>query len=218
MTSRSALVLFCVLLGSSAFPSAGRGQGSDRPQQKPVIAAEQATLAGGCFWCLEEALEKIPGIVSAISGYTGGSLKNPTYEQVSSGRTGHTEAVRITFDPSRVTYAHILEVFWRNIDPVDASGQFCDRGSQYRAGIFVHDETQRRTAEASRQAMAASGRFKHPIATEIVAAGPFYVAEDYHQDYYKKNPFQYRFYKFSCGRERRLEQIWGPQGSKVPRL
>ena len=172
-------------------------------------ATGQATFAGGCFWCLEEVLEKIPGVLTATSGYTGGSLENPTYEQVSGGRTGHTEAVRITFDPSRVTYAQILEVFWRNIDPIDAGGQFCDRGSQYRAGIFAHDEVQRRAAESSRQAIAASGRFKQPITAEIATAGPFYVAEDYHQDYYKKNPVQYRFYKFSCGRERRLDQVWG---------
>ena len=123
--------------------------------------------------------------------------------------------MRIAFDPARVTYEQILEVFWHNIDPVDANGQFCDRGSQYRAGIFVHDEPQRRAAESSKQAILATGRFKQPIATEIVSAGPFYVAEDYHQDYYKKNPMQYRFYKFSCGRERRLEQIWGTKSAKV---
>ena len=176
----------------------------DLTGQAPAPAAEQATFAGGCFWCLEEVLEKIPGVISATSGYTGGTLKDPTYEQVSSGRTGHTEAVRITFDPTRATYAQILDVFWRNIDPLDASGQFCDRGSQYRSGIFVHDEKQRHAAESSRQAIVASlrgrGSSQSPpaIVTEIVTAGPFYVAEDYHQDYYKKNPFQYRFYKFSC--------------------
>ncbi|MGH9175055.1 MAG: peptide-methionine (S)-S-oxide reductase MsrA [Vicinamibacterales bacterium] len=196
MTRLSALLLLGLLPGSFGIAD-----------QAP--ATEEATLAGGCFWCLEEVLEKVPGVVSATSGYTGGSLENPTYEQVSGGRTGHTEAVRITFDPSRATYAQILEVFWRNVDPIDAGGQFCDRGSQYRAGIFVHNEHQRQAAESSRQAIVASGRFKQPIATEIVSAGPFYAAEDYHQDYYKKNPLQYRFYKFSCGRERRLEQVWG---------
>ncbi len=175
----------------------------------PQPALEEATLAGGCFWCLEEALEKISGVVSATSGYTGGTTKNPTYEQVSSGGTGHTEAVRIRFDASIVSYAEILDTFWRNIDPLDAAGQFCDRGSQYRAGIFVHDDTQRRLAETSKQALGASGRFKQPIVTEIVQAGPFYAAEEYHQDYYKKNPLRYRFYKFGCGRERRLEQVWG---------
>lgn len=170
---------------------------------------EEATFAGGCFWCLEEALEKIPGVVSATSGYTGGTLKNPTYEQVSSGGTGHTEAVRIRFDTSKVTYAQILETFWHNIDPLDAAGQFCDRGEQYRSGIFVHDDNQRRLAEASKQTLMASGRFKQTIVTQIVQAGPFYTAEEYHQDYYKKNPLRYRFYKSGCGRERRLTQVWG---------
>ena len=202
MTRLSALLIVCGLLPGAA------GMAGQAP------ATEEATLAGGCFWCLEEALEKIPGVISATSGYTGGTLKDPTYEQVSSGRTGHTEAVRITFDPSRVTYSQILDLFWRNIDPLDAAGQFCDRGSQYRAGIFVHDENQRRAAESSSQTIIASLRgpvsgAPPTIVTEIVSAGPFYVAEEYHQDYYKKNPFQYRFYKFSCGRERRLEQVWG---------
>ena len=174
---------------------------------QPRPSLEEATFAGGCFWCLEEALEKIPGVVSAVSGYTGGTKKNPTYEEVSEGRTGHTEAVRIRFDSTKVTYATILEAFWRNIDPLDADGQFCDRGSQYRAAIFPHDDRQRALADASKQALLASGRFKS-IVTEITPAGPFYVAEGYHQDYYKKNPIQYRFYKFSCGRERRLAALW----------
>ena len=173
--------------------------------QQPL---EEATLAGGCFWCLEEALEKIPGVVSATSGYTGGSTKSPTYEQVSGGRTGHTEAVRIRFDRSKVSYAQVLDMFWRNIDPLDAGGQFCDRGSQYRAAIFVHDENQRRLAEQAKQAIIDSRRFKEPIVTEITAAGPFYLAETYHQDYYKKNPLQYRFDKFNCGRVQRLAKLW----------
>ena len=191
----SLLVLWCLAAGPIA-------------AQQPR-ALEEATFAGGCFWCMEEALEKIPGVVSAVSGYTGGTVKNPTYEQVSSGGTGHTEAVRIRFDPAKVTYAQILEVFWHNIDPTDGAGQFCDRGEQYRAGIFTHGEEQRRLAEASRESLIASKRFKQPIATRIAPAGPFYVAEEYHQDYYKKNPVQYRFYKFGCGRERRLASVWG---------
>ena len=174
----------------------------------PPVATEEATFAGGCFWCLEEALEKIAGVTAALSGYTGGPTKNPTYDEVSSGRTGHTEAVRIRFDTTNVTYAQVLDAFWRNIDPTDAGGQFCDRGTQYRAGIFVHDDRQRQLAEASKRALVASGRFKQGVVTEITPAGAFYLAEGYHQDYYKKNPIQYRFYKFGCGRERRLAEIW----------
>lgn len=196
MTRLSSLFTVCLLYGVTAVA-----------QQSSTT--EEATLAGGCFWCLEEVLEQIPGVMSATSGYTGGSLKNPTYEQVSSGGTGHTEAVRIRFDPSRVSYAQILEVFWRNIDPFDGAGQFCDRGPQYRAGIFFHDENQRRSAESSRQAIAASlPGSPSSIATKIAQAGPFYPAEEYHQDYYKKNSAQYRFYRFGCGRDRRLQEIW----------
>jgi methionine-S-sulfoxide reductase len=168
-----------------------------------------ATFAGGCFWCVEEAFEKVPGVVSAVSGYTGGSMPNPTYKQVTYENTGHFEAVRVTYDPAKVTYEQLVSWFWQNIDPTQADGQFCDRGSSYRSAIFVHDDAQRRAAEATKQALHASARFKQPVATEIVAAGPFYEAEDYHQDYYKKNPARYRYYKFSCGRAQRLEQLWG---------
>jgi methionine-S-sulfoxide reductase len=172
-------------------------------------ANDEAIFAGGCFWCLEEAMEKVPGVVAAVSGYSGGTLKNPTYEQVSSGGTGHIEVVRVTFDPSKVTYAQLLDAFWRNIDPVDAGGQFCDRGEQYRAAIFVRNAEQRTAAEQSKRAIEASGKLKQRIATSIEPAAPFCVAEDYHQDYYKKNPLRYRYYKFFCGREPRLEAIWG---------
>jgi methionine-S-sulfoxide reductase len=169
-----------------------------------------AIFAGGCFWCVEEAFEKVPGVVSAVSGYIGGQVANPTYEQVSSGRTGHTEAVQVTYDPAKVSYSQLVDWFWRNIDPTDARGQFCDKGSQYRSGIFYRNEEQKKVAEASKAALQASGRFKEPITTEIAAAGPFYAAEDYHQDYYKKNPQRYQYYKYGCGRAKRLEQIWGP--------
>ncbi len=158
---------------------------------------------------MEEALEKVPGVESVVSGYSGGTLKNPSYEQVSNGGTGHVEVVRVTFDPAKISYAALLDVFWRNIDPTDPGGQFCDRGDQYRPVIFVRDEEQRAAAEKSKQALQASGRFKQGIATRIETAAPFYAAETYHQDYYKKNPVQYRFYKFSCGRAARLEEIWG---------
>jgi methionine-S-sulfoxide reductase len=176
---------------------------------RSAIQSSDAIFAGGCFWCVEEAFEKVPGVISAVSGYTGGRIKNPTYEQVSSGGTGHVEAVRVTFDPAKVTYAQLLDAFWRNIDPTDRAGQFCDRGEQYRAAIFVRDDAQRAAAEQSKRAIEASGKLRQPIATTIETAGVFYVAEEYHQDYYKKNPIQYRFYKFSCGRERRLAAIWG---------
>jgi methionine-S-sulfoxide reductase len=172
-------------------------------------ATDEAIFAGGCFWCLEEAMEKVPGVISAVSGYTGGKLKNPTYEQVSSGGTGHIEAVRVIYDPSKVSYAQLVDAFWRNIDPSDGGGQFCDRGPQYVAAIFVRDAEQRKVAEQSKQAIEASGKLKHRIVTGIQPEAPFYVAEEYHQDYYKKNPIRYRYYKFACGRESRLETIWG---------
>jgi len=168
-----------------------------------------ATFAGGCFWCVEEAFEKVPGVISAVSGYTGGTVPNPSYEQVSSKTTGHAEAVQVTYDPAKVNYQQLVDWFWHNIDPVDAYGQFCDKGSPYRSVIFVHDEEQRRIAEASKAALQASGRFQQPIATKIEQAGAFYPAEAYHQDYYKANPLRYRYYKYACGRAERLEQIWG---------
>jgi peptide-methionine (S)-S-oxide reductase len=168
----------------------------------------KATFAGGCFWCMEPPFDALDGVVSTTSGYTGGHTANPTYEQVSAGKTGHAEAVEIAYDPRKVTYARLLEVFWRNIDPLTANAQFCDTGSQYRAVIFVHDATQRRLAEASKDAVAQ--RLQKPIVTEITAASQFWPAEEYHQDYYKKNPIRYKFYRTSCGRDRRLEAIWGP--------
>jgi len=168
----------------------------------------KATFAGGCFWCMEPPFDALDGVVSTTSGYTGGHTANPTYEQVSAGKTGHAEAVEIVYDPRKVTYTRLLEVFWRNIDPLTANAQFCDTGSQYRAVIFVHDATQRRLAEASKDAVAQ--RLQKPIVTEITTASQFWPAEEYHQDYYKKNPIRYKFYRTSCGRDRRLEAIWGP--------
>jgi peptide-methionine (S)-S-oxide reductase len=170
-----------------------------------------ATFAGGCFWCMEPPYDKLDGVLATTSGYTGGDQADPTYQEVSAGGTGHAEAVQITYDPAKVSYQELLEVFWRNVDPLDAGGQFCDRGDQYRTAIFVHDETQRQLAEDSKQALVDSGRFEQPIVTEVVAAGPFYPAEEYHQDYYEKNPLRYKFYRWNCGRDQRLAELWGEQ-------
>ncbi len=176
-----------------------------------AMAAEsgRAIFAGGCFWCMESALEQVEGVSEVISGYTGGHKVDPTYKEVSSGTTGHAEAVEVLFDPEKVSYAELLEVFWMNIDPTDADGQFVDRSNQYRSGIFYLDEEQRRRAEESKQKLADSGRFTKPIVTEIVPAGTFYPAEDYHQDYYATNPLRYWFYTKGSGRKEFKEQHWG---------
>ena len=171
-----------------------------------------ATFAGGCFWCVEADFDKVDGVISTTSGYTGGRVTNPTYQQVSAGGTGHTEAVKIVYDPAKVSYEKLLDVFWHNHDPLAKNAQFCDHGEQYRAGIFYHDEEQRRLAEASRQAV--QKRFKEPVQTEISPAGAFYMAEDYHQDFYQKNPVRYKFYRYNCGRDKRLEQLWGKKNDE----
>jgi peptide-methionine (S)-S-oxide reductase len=163
---------------------------------------------------MEPPFEALPGVVSVTSGYIGGQRRNPTYEEVSSGGTGHAEAVEILYDPKKVTYEKLLEVFWVNIDPTVRNRQFCDVGEQYRTGIFVHDDEQRRLAEASKKKVEETKRFKEAVVTEIVAAGDFWPAEEYHQDYYQKNPVRYRFYRFNCGRDRRLEQLWGDAAPK----
>jgi len=200
-----------LLLWSAAFALAMPGWAWSQalPGAKTKPATAKATFAGGCFWCMEEAFDTVPGVIATTSGYTGGQVKNPTYEQVSSGRTGHAEAVQVEYDPSKVTYARLLEVFWRNIDPTQKDAQFCDYGSQYRSGIFYHDDEQKRLAEASRAALAKSKPFKGEIVTEITKAAQFYPAEDYHQNYYLKNPARYKFYKSGCGRAARLKQLWG---------
>jgi peptide-methionine (S)-S-oxide reductase len=169
----------------------------------------KATFAGGCFWCMEPPYDELEGVISTISGYTGGTKKNPTYEEVSAGTTGHAEAVQITYDPTKIRYEKLLDVFWRNIDPLTANAQFCDSGSQYRSAIFYHDETQKNLAEASKKRL--QSRFKQPIVTEIVRATEFYPAEDYHQDYYKKNPIRYKIYRYGCGRDQRLQTLWGTE-------
>ena len=170
---------------------------------------ETATFAGGCFWCMEPPFDKLDGVVSTTSGYTGGQVKNPSYEEVSSGVTGHAESVQVVFDPRKISYSQLLDVFWHNIDPLTLDAQFCDHGSQYRTAIFYHNEEQKQLAEASKKALEESGRFSQPIVTEIVPAGEFYKAEDYHQDYYQKNPLRYKYYRYSCGRDQVLEQLWG---------
>ncbi len=166
-----------------------------------------ATFAGGCFWCTEADFDKVAGVISTTSGYTGGKVANPTYEQVSSGGTGHTEAVQVVYDPGKVSYEKLLSYFWRTIDPTVKNRQFCDTGEQYRTAIFVNNEEERKLAEASKKK--AEGELKVPVHTQIAAAGPFYKAEEYHQDFHTKNPTKYKFYRWNCGRDQRLEQLWG---------
>ncbi len=201
-------------LGLALAASSGAGteagaQGATRQAEPPAAGLAVATFAGGCFWCLEPPFDRLEGVVSTTSGYTGGTVAGPSYKQVSGGGTGHVEAVRVVYDPAKVDYRTLLDVFWRNVDPLDAAGQFCDRGHEYRPAVFAHDEEQRRLAEASKAALAASGRFERPIAVAVEPARDFYVAEDYHQDYYLKNPVRYRYYRWNCGRDARLEQVWG---------
>jgi peptide methionine sulfoxide reductase msrA/msrB len=171
------------------------------------MKTEKATFAGGCFWCMERPFKSLDGVIEVISGYTGGHKENPTYEEVSHGKTGHLEAVQIIYDPSRISYNQLLDIFWKQIDPTDSGGQFVDRGEQYRSAIFYHNEDQRRLAEKSKKLLDASGRYKKPIVTEIIKATTFYRAEEYHQDYYKKNPIRYKFYRLNSGRDQYLEKI-----------
>lgn len=172
-------------------------------------SVETATFAGGCFWCLEEALDKVPGVVSTISGYTGGQKDNPTYEEVSAGRTGHAESVEVMYDSAKVNFGQLLEVFWHNVDPTTPDRQFCDKGRQYRSAIFYHNPEQKQLAEDSKRQLEHQKSFKESIVTEIVPASRFYPAEEYHQNFYQKNPLRYKFYKFNCGRVQRLEEVWG---------
>jgi len=168
-----------------------------------------ATFAGGCFWCMEQPFDEIPGVIDTVSGYTGGNKLNPSYEQVSSGTTGHAEAVQVVYDPKKVGYEKLLDVFWHNVDPTVTNRQFCDTGTQYRTAIFYHDEAQRKAAEASLAALQKSKPFKDPIVTPIQMAGPFYPAEDYHQNFYRTNPVRYQLYRKGCGRDARLKELWG---------
>ncbi len=174
---------------------------------------ETATFAGGCFWCMEPPFDKLDGVVSTTSGYIGGQKADPTYEEVSAGTTGHTEAVQIEYDPTLISYEELLGVFWKNIDPTTADRQFCDTGSQYRPGIFYHGDEQKNAAEQSLSALQQTKPFAEPIVTEITPASTFYPAEEYHQDYYQKNPLRYKYYRFACGRDKRLEMLWGGSSS-----
>ena len=195
-----AAVLACAALSGAAFA---------QPAKAPPPGAAVATFAGGCFWCMEPPYDKLPGVISTTSGYMGGSLRNPTYEEVSSGTTGHAEVVQVLYDPSKVSYEKLLEVFWVNVDPTVKDRQFCDAGTQYRTAIFVYSPEQRKAAEASKAALEKSKPFKEAIVTPVVDAGDFWPAEDYHQDYYLKNPVRYTYYRTGCGRDARLKQLWG---------
>lgn len=197
-----------VALGLAAYaPDTGRGAPSAAPLQAEKL--EKATFAGGCFWCMEPPFEKLDGVVSVTSGYTGGTKENPTYEEVSAGTTGHAESIEILFRPARVSYERLLSVFWHNVDPTAKDRQFCDAGRQYRAAIFVHDFSQRQAAEASKRELARTKPFPGTVVTEIVDAGRFWKAEEHHQDYWRKNPLRYRFYRGNCGRDTRLRELWG---------
>jgi peptide-methionine (S)-S-oxide reductase len=198
--SRS-LRLAVVLAVAAAFASPAPAQTGAKP------GTAMATFAAGCFWCVEEAFDKVDGVLATTSGYTGGHTMKPNYEQVSSGGTGHAEALQVTYDPSRVSYETLLQTFWHNVDPLDAGGQFCDRGKPYRSAVFSHSDDQQRQAEASKAQVAAE--LGKPIVTEIAAAGPFYEAEEYHQNYHDRNPLRYTFYKWNCGRAQRLAALWG---------
>ncbi|MFN2385104.1 MAG: peptide-methionine (S)-S-oxide reductase MsrA [Thermoanaerobaculia bacterium] len=197
---RSVLVPVAVLLFASCLPA-------QTAAAKPRL--EQATFAGGCFWCMEPPFDVLPGVVSTTSGYAGGAERNPTYEQVSAGVTGHAEVVQVAYDPAKISYERLLDVFWRNIDPTTSDRQFCDRGRQYRPAIFFHGEAQKQLAEASKRKIERSGTIKAPIVTQITPLAQFYPAEEYHQDFYKKNPVRYKTYRFGCGRDARLAELWG---------
>ena len=201
------LITLLMLLGCQGSEAVQKG--TEQQVSREETSLSKATFAGGCFWCTEADFEKVPGVVKVISGYAGGQKVNPTYHEVSSGTTGHVEAVQVYYDPARVTYEQLLDYFWRHIDPTDPGGQFVDRGAQYRSVIFYHDEEQRQLAEKSKEALEKSGRFKKPVVTEIVKFTNFYEAEEYHQDYYKKNPLRYSFYRHGSGRDRFLEKAWG---------
>ncbi|MGH8619651.1 MAG: peptide-methionine (S)-S-oxide reductase MsrA [Burkholderiales bacterium] len=208
LTIWAAVIAFAGALGFSTAASAQAGAPAGKPPAaKPATA--KAIFAGGCFWCMEPPYDKLDGVLSTTAGYIGGKTRNPTYEQVSSGASGHTEVVQVEYDPKKISYEKLLEVFWVNIDPTVRNRQFCDVGTQYRTGIFTTDDEQRRLAEASKAKLEATKPFKQPIVTEITAAAEFWPAEDYHQDYYKKNPVRYKFYRSGCGRDERLKELWG---------
>ncbi|HLD68905.1 MAG TPA: peptide-methionine (S)-S-oxide reductase MsrA [Pseudomonas sp.] len=209
LAAKAAPLLLVSLLAACG-PSAAQSPKPQNPATAPNAGAV-AVFAGGCFWCTESDFDKVPGVLSTTSGYIGGTVVNPSYEQVSSGTSGHLEAVQVRFDPAKTSYAKLLEAFWPTIDPLTPNRQFCDGGPQYRSAIFYGNAEEQRLAEASKADLQASGRFAQPIVTEILPATPFYPAEDYHQDYHSKNPVRYAYYRNGCGRDQRLEQLWGQQ-------
>ena len=214
MSFKPSVVLVAVLLAGATMAAVYPGVASAAEKKESSAALETlevATFAGGCFWCVESDFDGVPGVVRTISGYTGGQVENPTYRQVSSDTTGHREAVQIYYDPDRIAFVDLLEIFWRTIDPTDAGGQFCDRGQSYTTAVFTNSDEQRRVADSSKKMIESSGVLEQPVVTTIEIAGPFYPAEDYHQDYYKKNPLRYKFYRFSCGRDARVKDLWGEQ-------
>ena len=198
VTALAGLMLGVALVATAAEPGT---------QSKTTATA---VFAGGCFWCMEPPYDALPGVVATTSGFTGGQKANPSYKEVSGGNTGHIEAVQIAYDPAKVSYEKLLEVYWRNVDPLDGGGQFCDRGHEYTTAIFYQNEEQKKLAEQSKSAI--EKQLKRPVATIIRPAAPFYAAEDYHQDYYLKNPLRYKYYRYSCGRDQRLEKLWGKKG------
>jgi peptide-methionine (S)-S-oxide reductase len=210
MKPGKALFLLSALLASALTATA-----QTQPPPAAPAGLAKATFAGGCFWCMEPPFDVIDGVISTTSGYIAGRKANPTYQEVSAGVTGHTEAVEIVFDPKKVSFERLLHVFWRNIDPTVRDRQFCDSGSQYRTGIYTHDAAQKAAADASKAALVKSKSFKGDIVTEIIPATTFYAAEDYHQDYYKKNPVRYKFYRSNCGRDARLKELWGDEAGGV---
>jgi methionine-S-sulfoxide reductase len=204
------IVILCGFIALAGITLAFAGS-EGKLSEETQVNLEIATFAGGCFWCMEPPFDKLAGVLSTTSGYAGGTEENPTYKEVASGRTGHAEAIRIVYDPTKVTYAELLDVFWKNIDPTQVDGQFADRGRQYRTAIFYHDEEQKELALASKDALEKSGRYTRKIVTEITAAGAFYPAEDYHQDYYKKNSVHYKMYRYGSGRDQYLKEVWEEQ-------
>ena len=202
-------IIYLIGFLALGFLIAPYASGAENRSSVSADKLEKATFAGGCFWCMQPPFDKLDGVISTTVGYCGGKEENPTYKQVSAGATGHAEAVQIAYNPSRVSYAELLNVFWMNIDPTQENGQFADTGAQYRTAIFYHNEEQKRLAEGSKQELKNTGKFAKKIVTEIVPATPFYRAEEYHQDYYKKNPLRYKFYRYGSGRDDYLARKWG---------
>ncbi len=212
-------LMIAIMVIAAIFIGVYTGNSMDKKKDKTMMDKPEQTasavFAGGCFWCTESDFEKVDGVLEAVSGYTGGEEKNPTYQEVSAGQTGHLEAVKVVYDPSRIGYKELLDIFWRHVDPTDPGGQFVDRGAQYRSAVFYDSEEEQRLAEEAKADLEASGKFNKPIATQILPLGPFYPAENYHQDYYKNNPLRYRWYRSGSGRDQFLEKNWPDSNIKL---